>query len=186
MGLLNLEEQLTFYGKYHNNDINKMIHIVCVPLIVWSFLVWAANTGPLLPYEEDSLWRLTPFEPNLALLVVLIYIFYYLLLEPVAGALYTPLLLFMAYNATNFASSFPDNHNSLAGIVHVTSWILQFIGHGFAEKRSPALKENIAQALLLAPLFIWLEVLFTMRYRTELQKRIKERVELAIAKENKE
>ncbi|CAI2165589.1 18504_t:CDS:2 [Funneliformis geosporum] len=146
MGLLNLEEQLTFYGKYHNNDINKIIHIVCVPLILWSFLVWAANTGPLLPYEEDSLWRLTPFEPNLALLVVLLYIFYYILLEPVAGALYTPLLLFMAYNATNFTSSFPDNHNSLAGIVHVASWILQFIGHGFAEKRSPALKDNVAQA----------------------------------------
>ncbi|RIA80556.1 hypothetical protein C1645_717379 [Glomus cerebriforme] len=179
MGLLNLEEQLTFYGQYHRHKVNVLIHIVCVPLILWSSLVWAANTGPLLPYEKDSLWKLTPFVPNFSLFVVLFYISYYILLEPVAGALYAPLLLFAAYHATNFAATFP-NHNFLAGIVHVISWIVQFMGHGFAEKRSPALKDNIIQALLLAPLFVWLEVLFSMGYRSTLQKRVNKNVQLAI------
>jgi uncharacterized membrane protein YGL010W len=50
----------------------------------------------------------------------------------------------MAYNATNFATDYSD-HNTLAGIVQVSSWIMQFIGHGFAEKRSPALKDNLSQ-----------------------------------------
>ena len=48
-------------------------------------MVWAANTGPLLPYEEDSLWRLTPFVPNLSFFAIMFYIGYYILLEPVAG-----------------------------------------------------------------------------------------------------
>lgn len=180
MGLLNLEEQLTFYGQYHNNKTNKLIHIVCVPLILWSALVWAANTGPLLTYDSESLWRLTPFVPNLALFVAIFYIVYYILLEPVAGVLYSPLLLYMAYNATSFASAYP-NHNTLAAVVHIASWIFQFIGHGVAEKRSPALKDNIIQALLLAPLFVWLEVLFSLGYRTALQKRVAIHVEAAIA-----
>ncbi|CAG8621483.1 15105_t:CDS:2, partial [Rhizophagus irregularis] len=157
-----------------NNTINRpftnYFHSFCVPLIFWSALVWAANTGPLLSYEEDSLWRLTPFVPNLSLFSVLFYISYYILLEPVAGALYAPILLYMAYNATNFATDYSD-HNTLAGIVQVSSWIMQFIGHGFAEKRSPALKDNLSQAILLAPLFIWLEILFSIGYRSGLQKR---------------
>ncbi|CAB4397035.1 DUF962-domain-containing protein [Rhizophagus irregularis] len=179
MGLLNLEEQLVFYAQYHRHKVNVLIHIVCVPLIFWSALVWAANTGPLLSYEEDSLWRLTPFVPNLSLFSVLFYISYYILLEPVAGALYAPILLYMAYNATNFATDYSD-HNTLAGIVQVSSWIMQFIGHGFAEKRSPALKDNLSQAILLAPLFIWLEILFSIGYRSGLQKRVDKSVQLAI------
>ncbi|CAH1756315.1 3060_t:CDS:2 [Entrophospora sp. SA101] len=103
MSLLNLEEQLVFYGQYHRNKINVIIHI---------------------------------------------------------------------------------DHNTLASIVHITSWVLQFIGHGFAEKRSPALKDNIIQAVLLAPLFVWLEVLFAIGYRTVLQKRIKIGVEAAIKRYN--
>jgi len=58
--------------------------------------------------------------------------------------IYAPIILGMAYNATEFMKTYPG-HNYLAGIVHVGSWIVQFIGHGVFEKRSPALKDNIAQ-----------------------------------------
>jgi hypothetical protein len=34
VGLLN-PCQLVFYGAYHSNKINVLIHIICVPLIVW-------------------------------------------------------------------------------------------------------------------------------------------------------
>jgi hypothetical protein len=34
VGSLNLC-QLVFYGAYHSNKINVLIHIICVPLIVW-------------------------------------------------------------------------------------------------------------------------------------------------------
>ncbi|CAG8693268.1 12821_t:CDS:2, partial [Acaulospora morrowiae] len=148
-------------------------------------LALLANSGPLLPYGSDSWWHIIPFVPNLSLLITLIYITYYILLEPFAGALYSVILLYMVYHATNFNASYP-NHNTLAFIVHITSWIAQFIGHGFAEKRSPALKDNFTQAILLAPLFVWLEVLFSIGYRSELQKRVGSGVDLAIAKFKKE
>ncbi|CAG8497905.1 5474_t:CDS:2 [Paraglomus brasilianum] len=157
------------------------IYKVFVPLILWSSFVWASNTGPLVGYDEDSLWSKTPFEPNLAFFAALFYVCYYLLLEPIAGLIYAPIILGMAYNATEFMKTYPG-HNYLAGIVHVGSWIVQFIGHGVFEKRSPALKDNIAQALLLAPLFVWLEVLFATGYRPALQKRVEAKVNTAITK----
>lgn len=27
--------QLTFYGAYHSNRINVLIHIICVPILLW-------------------------------------------------------------------------------------------------------------------------------------------------------
>ncbi|CAG8665249.1 14886_t:CDS:2 [Acaulospora colombiana] len=148
---------------------------------MWSFLVLSANSGPLLPYDSDSWWHAIPLVPNLSLFIALLYIMYYILLEPVAGSLYSIILLYMVYNATNFNASYP-NHNTLAIIVHISSWIMQIAAHGFAEKRSPAFKDNIVQAFLLAPLFVWLEVLFAVGYRSGLQKRVSLEAELAIAK----
>ena len=43
-------------------------------------------------------------------------------------------------------------------IVNILSWIAQFIGHGVFEKRAPAIKTNLAFALL-APFFITFEVM---------------------------
>ena len=45
---LDLLDQLSFYGSYHRHPVNKLIHLVCVPGIAWSVLVWFAATGPLV------------------------------------------------------------------------------------------------------------------------------------------
>jgi uncharacterized membrane protein YGL010W len=48
------------------------------------------------------------------------------------------------------------------------------------------LLDNLVQAVLLAPCFVWLEVLFWCGYRPELQARVKKGVEIEIAKVKKE
>lgn len=72
------------------------------------------------------------------------------------------------------------NQTSIA--VHVVCWIAQFVGHGVYEGRAPALTDNLVQALVLAPFFVFMEVLFTFGYRPELQKRVNAAVEKEIAK----
>ncbi|RUS13821.1 hypothetical protein BC937DRAFT_94715 [Endogone sp. FLAS-F59071] len=52
----------------------------------------------------------------------------------------------MSYNATQLHLSNP-NANAIALAVHVFSWIMQFIGHGVAEKRAPKLFDNLFQGL---------------------------------------
>ena len=45
---LDLLDQLSFYGSYHRHPVNKLIHLVCVPGIAWSALVWFASAGALV------------------------------------------------------------------------------------------------------------------------------------------
>lgn len=68
--------------------------------------------------------------------------------------------------------------------IFVVSWIAQFIGHGAYEGRSPALLDNLFQALFLAPLFVFLEYLFMFGYRPELQRRVEAEVQKKIAQLN--
>ena len=42
--------------------------------------------------------------------------------------------------------------------------------------------DNLFQAIFLAPLFVWLELLFGLGYRQELQARVAKSVEIEIAK----
>lgn len=59
--LLNFEEQLTFYAAYHHNKVNKFIHVVCVPLIMWSVLVWLSSpTMPAYALHFPSLSSVYP------------------------------------------------------------------------------------------------------------------------------
>lgn len=76
----------------------------------------------------------------------------------------------------------PYPTNQIAFGVFVVSWIAQFIGHGKFEGRAPALLDNLVQALVLAPFFVWMEILFKLGYRPELRSRVDKAVEKEIAK----
>lgn len=82
------------------------------------------------------------------------------------------------------------------------AWVAQFAGHGLAEKRAPALLDNIvggefhrtadlldsdpSAALVLAPFFVHLEILFAFGYRRQLHKEIVNGVGVEIAHFRKE
>ncbi|KAI7903800.1 uncharacterized protein BX663DRAFT_505282 [Cokeromyces recurvatus] len=169
--IFSLKKQLVFYGAHHNNGINIAIHMIFVPTIFWTALVFCANTGPLFNVKDTLLDFLTPFGPNLSLIVVVGYFLYYAILDFVAASIASPFLLAMSYTATNFLQTNP-NANKIAFYIHVSAWIFQFLGHGFAEKRSPKLLDNVVQALVSAPYFVFFEVLFFFGYRPELHKEV--------------
>lgn len=56
---------------------NRSIHMVCVPVIFWSFLVWIARIPVIVVLDH--------FPVNVSFALTFLYIFYYALLEPVAG-----------------------------------------------------------------------------------------------------
>jgi uncharacterized membrane protein YGL010W len=91
-------------------------------------------------------------------------------------------------------------------IIQVISWIAQFLGHGLAERRAPALLDNILggrspiphqsmrifyyyssfSALVLAPFFVHLELLFMLGYRPSLHKQLQNDIGVEIARIRKE
>ena len=72
--------------------------------------------------------------------------------------------------------------NYWAIAAHVGSWLAQFVGHGKFEGRAPALLDNLFQAFFLAPLFVWLEILFSLGYRPELKVRVDQLVQQDVKK----
>ncbi|KAL1936064.1 hypothetical protein VTP01DRAFT_198 [Rhizomucor pusillus] len=180
--IFDLKKQLVTYGAHHNNKINVAIHMVFVPVIFWTALVFGARTGPLIDPKvlPSSFCWLKSVGPNLSAFVVGAYSIYYTILDPVASALYAPILYGMCYTATKFERT-SSNAIAIAIGAHVAAWIFQFIGHGVAEKRSPKLVDNLVQALVSAPYFVWFEILFKLGYRPQLYKEMQIEVNKDIA-----
>jgi len=174
MPSLDLEKQLTFYGAYHHNEVNKGIHMVFVPLILGSALLLGTNSPAVLDI---------PYLPlNLGTAFAVLYSVLYILMEPVAGAMITPLILGVTVWGNYLTTTYGWEANKWAIILNIASWIFQFIGHGAFEHRSPALLDNLFQAFFLAPFFVWFELLFSFGYRPELRSRVDSAVVKEIAK----
>lgn len=187
----NFRGQLAFYGAYHTNNVNVSIHMVCVPLIWVSSLALLLASGVSLESISEKLpsplgarvWDLAQqfalhVPPaiwphlNVASLVATLYLGYYYILDVASAALITPLWI-MYYAAAWYAMQHVEHAAKYAGIVFVISWILQFYGHGVHEGRAPALLDNLLGAIVLAPLFVFVETLFIFGYRPELQHWLK-------------
>ncbi|KAI1315290.1 hypothetical protein EDD11_001022 [Mortierella claussenii] len=181
--VFDLKYQLLQYGSHHHNPWNVGIHLTCIPLILWSALVFASKSGPLIAAPSASavaagapaavalskIYKFCP--PNASLLTMASYVAYYIRLDKVAGLLTAPLFLGLARHATHFQQTNP-NADKIALGIHIASWIAQFIGHGIYEKRAPKLLDNLLQALVLAPYFVVYEALFFIGYRPQLKQEL--------------
>ncbi|KAI6785900.1 putative endoplasmic reticulum membrane protein-like protein [Emericellopsis cladophorae] len=177
---LDLERQLVFYGSYHHNKVNVAIHIFCVPMILFSGFTLASYSGTIIPTPS---WLTVPNLPlNLGTIGATAYAALYLLLEPVAGFTLAAICLSAAAASNYWRAQCPDVTLKAAIAVHVFCWVAQFVGHGAFEKRAPALVDNLIQALFLAPMFVWLEILFFFGYRPELQARVQKQVQAELVK----
>ena len=88
-GLFDLETQFAFYGAYHSNKYNILIHLIFVWPILFSALTLLAYTPPLasqlpvmaaLPYHEYMVL-------NYSFVFTAVYALYYIALEPKSGSL---------------------------------------------------------------------------------------------------
>lgn len=139
-----------------------------------------ASNSPVLINLPDAL-TISSLPANLGTIGALFYATFYILLEPVAGALVAPFLIGGAAYANHLLATHGPGVNYWFGAIQVVTWVAQFIGHGAFERRAPALLDNLVQAFLLAPLFVWMEILFFFGYRPELKARYDESVQKEIA-----
>ncbi|KAL1883105.1 hypothetical protein VTK73DRAFT_9472 [Phialemonium thermophilum] len=179
---LNLEKQLTLYGAYHRHHVNINLHRCCVPLMLVTSFILASNIGPFFELPQ---WLSIPhLEPNMGTFAAFTWGALYILLEPVAGTTLAALCIASAAFGNHLLMEYPAATNRVALSVHIISWILQFVGHGKYRGRIPVL-ENFFQSLFFAPLFVWLELLFKLGYRPELQARVRKTIEIEISKMSK-
>ncbi|KAJ7095103.1 hypothetical protein B0H15DRAFT_828085 [Mycena belliarum] len=180
--LFDVQTQLTFYGAYHSNKVNVLIHVIFVPILLWSFQVMASQipVPAFVPAIHHSFSDHLVFDLNYSAIHAALYLVYYLALEPIAALLYIPQLVLSLLTATAYSRS--SGHIVRAGILHASSWVAQFLGHGVAEKRAPALFDNLIGAVVLAPFFVHLEILFKLGYRPEMHKQLNNEIGKEITK----
>eukprot|EP00742_Colponemidia_sp_Colp-10_P001071 GILJ01001161.1.p1 GENE.GILJ01001161.1~~GILJ01001161.1.p1 ORF type:complete len:190 (-),score=22.74 GILJ01001161.1:119-688(-) len=172
------------YGAYHNNKTNKIIHIIFVPMIVWSLILLLR----LIPFESLLSFPVSDekdgFEFHWGAVVLAMLLLYYYALDFGVGLVATA-----KYGMLYYAANLVYNHmgstsaTRLAIAVQIISWTFQFIGHGVFEGRRPALFDNIFQTLV-APFFVTLEIMFLLGYKPKLRRQCENKIEAFLRQVN--
>lgn len=137
-----VEQWLSEYGESHQNPVNKQIHWVCVPVILWSVLALLWHLGPsTLPWL------------NAATALIAISILFYVRLSltlTLGMAVITMISIALILLYQSLDPSLPLW--AFALVVFVLAWIGQFIGHKI-EGKKPSFFEDI-QFLLIGPAWL--------------------------------
>jgi uncharacterized membrane protein YGL010W len=119
------------YGQYHRDPLNKAIHWVCVPLILWSVL--------------GMLWAASPVAAWVAIAASTL--FYVFLSAPLAiGMLVTAAA--MAWPLTLLG----DRLLLVSMVTFAAAWVGQLVGHAI-EGRKPAFFDDL-RSFLVAPAWL--------------------------------
>ncbi len=134
----NLQQILASYGNYHQNSLNKITHIIGVPVIVFAVMILVNWVYLLWPLIVISCGYYLYLSRKLGGILLLVFILLGLLVQSlVPTANLQGWIIFL--------------------VLFIGSWIIQFIGHGF-EGKKPAFFDNLLQ-MLSAPLFVVHEIL---------------------------
>jgi len=163
LDLFNLNKQVNFYNRYHKNSVNRSIHIICIPVLVWTGEVFFSyidlNELVIESYSPNILYLCFGIVNfNGASIMSIIYTSYYLILNIKLGIIMYFILYFMQITSYYFYLYIPDVW-LIAGLLHIYAWILQLLGHKIFERNRPALKDSLIQSFLTAPIFVLIEIL---------------------------
>ncbi|CAK8565290.1 unnamed protein product [Lathyrus sativus] len=163
MGLLDLEKHFAFYGSYHSNPINIIIHVFLVWPILFTTLILLYFTPPIFS-PSQTLHNIIPHVLifNIGFIFTVFYALFYVALDIKAGS-FVAVLTFLCWVSSSFVANSIGFELAWKIVLaaQLFCWTGQFIGHGVFEKRAPALLDNLAQAFLMAPFFVVLEILQT-------------------------
>eukprot|EP01112_Ceratiomyxa_fruticulosa_P012493 TRINITY_DN345_c0_g1_i1.p1 TRINITY_DN345_c0_g1~~TRINITY_DN345_c0_g1_i1.p1 ORF type:complete len:188 (+),score=30.31 TRINITY_DN345_c0_g1_i1:281-844(+) len=171
---LHVVDQLTMYSAYHRHPLNKVIHIIFVPSIVFSLLTIAMCYPVDLNFDGSKISF--PINPiglaGTAILMILS-----VLIEPYVSVILGAEVYGMYLANKWILQTYGRDLTLKFGILlQIVSWGSQFVGHGVFEGRKPALVDNLLQ-VFIAPLFVLLEILFSFGYRPALHKEVNKNVE---------
>ena len=135
------------YGVSHQNPVNKTIHWICVPVIVFSLLgmLWSATPAALL---SVSPWL------NFATLFVSVTLVFYLRLSVMIATgfvMVAAIMLAGNYTLLNMLGSKAQLF-IFSVVLFVVAWIGQFIGHKI-EGAKPSFFKDM-QFLLVGPAWL--------------------------------
>jgi uncharacterized membrane protein YGL010W len=139
------------YAESHQNPTNKLIHWICVPLIVFSLfgLIWA------IPFPHLEFLSSYNGYFNWDSFLIAFSVYYYYKLSPILSYAMLLILMLFCYFVIQLAAWQHGGGPALWMIfaaIFVVAWIGQFIGHKIEGKKPSFLTD--LKFLLIGP--IWL------------------------------
>ena len=138
-----VDRWLFSYSGDHVNPTNQLIHLVCVPAIVWSV------TAALFTIPVPTALVRPGFWMGLAMFLAMVW--YWRLSRPLATGIF---VFFVGFGLANYALSVALGMTGLLWLaigVFVVAWIGQFIGHKI-EGRRPSFFTDMSY-LLVGPMW---------------------------------
>lgn len=140
-----MDAALVMYRRQHRHPVNRAIHVVCIPVIIWT----------------------------VSLFLAAVHISHFMKANSLAAIVYTSMCFHhnpktLVPMASFFALVVASNHWALHHVddvyrkalaFHVLAWFAQFVGHYGFERNRPALFDSLAQSVVAAPLLVYDEVL---------------------------
>lgn len=132
------------YAEDHQNPVNRLIHWVCVPAILWAVIAALWTLPVPVSLGRPGLWC--------GLIMVGALSFYWRLSRPIGVAMFVVFVFFALISEGLYRWLGPLVLMWLAIAVFVVAWIGQFIGHRI-EGRRPSFMTDLAY-LLIGPAWL--------------------------------
>ena len=142
----NVNALLNEYSESHQNRINKKIHWVCVPAIMFSLLgiLWS------LPFPV----KISPLINWATVLITLSIIYYFFLSWKLSiGMFFSSLFMILILQ---WMDGFTVPLWQFAVAIFIMAWVGQFVGHHIEGKRPSFLKD--IQFLLIGPVWLLVDI----------------------------
>ena len=139
----NVNEWNEEYAKYHKNKTNKIIHWICIPLIMFS-LLGLLSLMTLFTYNSVAISALWFF--------IIFAIGYYIKLSKSLALGMTIVSICFIYFIELINQNFINQKFEIFLGIFIISWIGQFIGHKIEGKKPAFIKD--LQFLLIGPLWL--------------------------------
>lgn len=159
-----LTDQISNYASYHRDPRNIATHFIGIPMIVLAVTALLSR-----PAFDVAGFTLSP-----AALAALAASLYYLRLELRLGVVMAVLMALSVMAGQWLAAQSTSVWLSTGIGVFVIGWVLQFIGH-YYEGKKPAFVDDI-MGLIVGPLFVVVELAFSLGLYKELQQAVENRV----------
>lgn len=157
-----LADQMAVYAAYHRDPVNRAIHFVFVPVIVWSLMVLLSIPAPFVLADTTLYW---------SMVAAFVLLLYYLQLDYALGIAMVAVFTVLEVLALQTAALGRDAALLAGGAGFVIGFGMQFVGHGAFEHRRPALVDNVWQ-IFVAPIFVVAEWAFALGLRRGLKAQV--------------
>jgi uncharacterized membrane protein YGL010W len=141
-----IQKLLDKYGESHTHSVNKTIHWICVPLILFSIV----GMIRVIPWITQESWIL-----NWAGVVLALALIYYFRLSFTLAIGFLAILLLMLFAQQSLLNAMLGDKTNLLLlnlVIFVLAWVGQFIGHKI-EGEKPSFLEDL-QFLLIGPAWL--------------------------------